>query len=88
MTMDKPQEPVADDDLLEAVEQEVGMSHGGWDMVSASKLVAAFRKHLRAAPASTAAPAMPEELPQCTCYTPEQEKYCLNQRKCRKVVAL
>lgn len=54
------QESVADDDLLEAIEQEVGMAHGGWDMVSASKLVAAFRKHLRAAPASTAAPVVPE----------------------------
>jgi hypothetical protein len=54
------QESVTDDDLLEAIEQEVGMSHGGWDMVATSEILAAFRKHLRATPASTAAPVVPE----------------------------
>lgn len=57
--------PMSDEQIIEAVEREVGMGHGAWDMVSGSELVAAFRKVLAGTvPAEALAPAS-ERAPMC-----------------------
>jgi hypothetical protein len=42
---------ITDEQIIERVEEEVGMGHGGWDCVDPAQLVAAFRLAL-AAPAT------------------------------------
>lgn len=44
----RPQTTLADEDVIEQVETEIGMGHGAWDMVSPADLVQAFRNALKA----------------------------------------